>query len=121
MVNSVLVVEDDRDIREGLCTSLGLIGVHAITAHDGSEALKILSDIDPPCLILLDLMMPVMDGWEFRVRQQQDAKIANVPVIVITADGNASEKARRMGAFAGLKKPLELSALFDLVKVHCHS
>lgn len=121
MHRSVLIVEDDRDIRESLSKGLSLLGVRTIAATQGQEALEILQKIEPPCLILLDIMMPVMDGWQFRAIQKTDSRIADIPVIVITADGNAKTKARQMGVSAGMTKPFDLQVLFGLVRSHCHA
>jgi len=119
MDKPVLIVEDAKDIRDSISASLSMIGIKSVHASHGQEALDLLSKMDPPALILLDIMMPVMDGWEFREHQQKDARIADVPVVVLTADGSAKEKAIKMGASLGVKKPLDLSTLFGIVKAHC--
>jgi len=72
-----------------------------------------------PCLILLDLMMPVMDGWTFRFEQRRDPALADIPVAVLTVTIDPEKEAARMAAVAGLQKPLELGALLDLVAQHC--
>ncbi len=119
MHRSVLIVEDDKDIRDSLSSALSLIGINVVLATHGLEALEKLKTMEPPCLILLDLMMPVMDGWQFRSHQERDSRISNVPVVVITADGNARTKAQKMGAYSGLAKPIDLTSLFSVVTKWC--
>src|SRR5262245_10967205 len=98
MHKSVLIIEDDVSIRATMREALELLGYEAQVAQNGREALEILSKDYRPCLILLDLMMPVMDGWEFRRAQEQDPRLKDIPVIVVSADGNAKQKARKMSA-----------------------
>src|ERR1043165_9927085 len=81
----VLIVEDDEDLREMMAQLLTLEGYQAAAVANGREALEYLHDSEKPHVILLDLMMPVMDGWEFRRKQQADPSLAPVPVIVLSA------------------------------------
>lgn len=115
-VVGVLVVEDDFDIRGVIRIALEAEGYTVATAENGREALDYLKAVGLPRLILLDLMMPVMDGWEFRAAQQADPAWASVPVVVISADGRVSEKAQALGAAGGLTKPIDLDALLDTVR-----
>jgi len=112
---NVLVVEDDVDIREALVGILRDEGYHVDEAANGAEALEHLRGGLMPGLILLDLMMPVMNGWQFRAEQKVDAKFGHVPVVVISADGNVKQKAESIDAAAFLKKPIDLDVLLDLV------
>ena len=112
----VLIVEDDEDLREMMAHLLTLEGFDAATASNGREALEYLQTCQPE-LILLDLMMPVMDGWEFRRQQQADPKLAPVPVIVLSALDQA--RATNVDAAAFLKKPLDFDHLLDLVRAYC--
>jgi len=113
----ILIVEDDADLREMMAQLLTLEGYRASTVANGREALEYLSGGDKPDVILLDLMMPVMDGWEFRRQQQADAQLSNVPVIVLSAlDQN---RASDVNAAAFLKKPLDFDRLMSLVRRHC--
>ena len=114
----VLIVEDDVDLREMMAQLLTLEGFAAATAANGSEALEYLhGDSDRPQVILLDLMMPVMDGWEFRRQMQSDPAIARLPVIVLSALDPS--RAKDVDAAAFLKKPLDFDRLLSLVRQHC--
>jgi CheY-like chemotaxis protein len=114
----VLIVEDDADLREMMAQLLTLEGFKTATASNGREALQYLDDGDPPEVILLDLMMPVMDGWEFRRRQQADPQMARVPVIVLSALDQVRANGLHPEAF--LKKPLDFDRLLELVRQYCH-
>ena len=113
----VLIVEDDSDLREMMAQLLTLEGFQSATVANGQEALKYLSGGDTPNVILLDLMMPVMDGWEFRREQQRDPKLADVPVIVLSALDQT--RVGDIGAAAFLKKPLDFDRLLELVRRYC--
>ncbi len=110
----VLIVEDDADLRDMMAQLLLLEGVAAQTAANGREALDYLHGSARPALILLDLMMPVMDGWEFRREQQRDPRLADVPVIVLSALDRM--RAGDIGEAAFMKKPLDFDRLIDLVR-----
>jgi len=114
----VLIVEDDEDLREMMAQLLTLEGFDAATVANGREALDYLRhNSTVPDVILLDLMMPVMDGWEFRRRQKADPALAPVPVIVLSALDQA--RAANLDATAFLKKPLDFDRLLTLVRSHC--
>jgi len=113
----VLIVEDDADLREMMAQLLSLEGYRAVTAPNGLDALRYLERGDRPDVILLDLMMPVMDGWEFRRRQVSDATIASVPVVVLSALDPA--RSGDLGGAAFLKKPLDFDRLLELVRRFC--
>jgi CheY-like chemotaxis protein len=100
---TVLVVEDDAAIREVLAEGLEEAGYRVTTAENGQKALADLRAAPTPDVIVLDLMMPVMDGWEFRVEQKKDPRLAPIPVVVLSA--NASTKARAIDAAAFIGKP----------------
>ena len=113
----VLIVEDDADLREMMAQLLSLEGYRTETASNGRDALRYLERGDPPDVILLDLMMPIMDGWEFRRRQVQNPHIAGVPVVVLSALDPA--RAADLGGTAFLKKPLDFDRLLELVRRFC--
>ncbi len=110
-----MIVEDDPDIREVLSQVLEFEGYSVCGAENGSDALDILRAGTKPNLIILDLMMPVMDGWQFRAEQKQDPGWAAIPVVILSADGNVYQKAATIGAVGYLKKPVELETLIDTV------
>ena len=113
----VLVVEDDADILRALVQVLQDEGHTVRAAENGLVALATLRarGAQPPCVILLDLMMPVMDGWAFRAEQLRDPTLAHIPVILLTADGNAVEKAALLTGAGALRKPVELATLLEAI------
>ena len=115
----ILVVDDDPDILDALSEILEGEGYRVRRARNGREALERLEPV-PPQLILLDLMMPVMDGWEFanRLRAAGLQPASNVPIIVLSADRNVGSKARELGAVGHLSKPFELGELLQLLDAH---
>ncbi len=114
---TILIVEDDAVIRETIQIALEMDGYKVFTAKNGEEGMSLLSTIERPCLILLDLMMPVMDGFEFIRRLEKDLKLATIPVVIVTA---FDEKARGIHASGILKKPLSLVALTKTVAQWCN-
>jgi CheY-like chemotaxis protein len=113
----VLIVEDDEDLRDMMAQMLTIEGYRTATAANGREALDYLHHTEKPHVILLDLMMPVMDGWEFRRQQKADPELAPVPVIVLSALDPG--RAATVDADAFLKKPLDFDRLLELVRTHC--
>jgi CheY-like chemotaxis protein len=114
----ILVVDDDDAIRESVVEALEDASYPVKAAHDGREALSILRQGEGrPCLVLLDLMMPGMDGWEFAREQSQDPALAGVPVCVITAVGTG--RALPSDAVAVVRKPFKLKELLDVVHQYC--
>ncbi len=113
----VLIVEDDEDLREMMAQMLALEGFQTAAVANGRDALDYLHAADQPDLILLDLMMPVMDGWEFRRQQRADPALAKVPVIVLSALDPA--RTASVDATACLEKPLDFDQLLRLVRDHC--
>ena len=112
----ILVVDDDPDIRDSLREVLEDEGYTVNTVGNGREALDYLHRSPRPCVILLDLMMPVMDGWQFRREQKQDAAIATIPLIVITATG---KRPVLIDADELVMKPLDLGRLFEAIERYC--
>jgi len=119
MAATVLIVEDDPDTREMLTSFLELEGFHTETASNGREALDRLSDGIEANVILLDLMMPVMDGWQFRRRQVEDARFAKIPTIVVSAAGR--DRMAQISADAYLAKPIDMDELLSRVAQFCES
>jgi CheY-like chemotaxis protein len=115
----VLIVEDDADLREMMAQLLTLEGYQIEAVANGREALEYLNEAPRPDVILLDLMMPIMDGWEFRRRQQNDPALADVPVIVLTALDQAQARASDLNGVDFLKKPLDFDRLLELVRRRC--
>ncbi len=116
----VLVVDDDKTIRDLISASLGGQGYETAVAGNGKEALAYLrSSARPPKLILLDLMMPEMTGWEFRKIQQADPALACIPVAIITGLPDMEEKASAIGAVDVLYKPSRVETLTSLVARFC--
>jgi CheY-like chemotaxis protein len=112
----ILVVEDDLDIRESVVEVLQDEGHVVTAAGDGREALDLLQSASPaPDLILLDLMMPVMSGYQFREEQLKRPALAAIPVLVVTADVNARAKAESLKAAGFVQKPLKIQPLIDVV------
>ena len=115
LATSVMVVEDDRDIRSTLQQLFELSGYGVVAASNGKEALEQLGLQKRPCVILLDLMMPVMDGWEF-VRQKNAAPgWASIPVAVVSA---MADRQPPQGVQAVFKKPLDFDMLLAFVEKH---
>ena len=110
----ILLVEDDPDIRVSLQSILGEEGFEVVACTNGQDALARLGVIPAPDLIILDLMMPVMDGWQFRIQQKNDPLLAQIPVIAISAD--ASSKAAAIDAAAYLNKPFDHSSLMGAIE-----
>src|SRR4051812_37076683 len=101
MSKSVLIIEDDSDIAENLKALLLLEGYDANISKDGLEALtQLRSSAQLPDVILLDLMMPVMDGFEFYETKKEDATLAHIPVVVMTAGRNVEAKVQQLGVKA---------------------
>ena len=115
----VLVIEDNTEVRQSLVALLEAEGYHVVEAVDGVSALRVLRTAEvPPCLIVLDLMMPRMSGWDFRMEQSNDRRFAAIPVVVVSADPLASQ-AERMGAAAVLPKPADPERLLELIGRYC--
>lgn len=114
-----LVVDDDADIGEMISLVLESVGCSTVCAANGQQAMELLRGGLRPRLILLDLMMPIMNGWQFRAEQQRDPELARIPVIVLTGDDRAADKASSLAVQACLKKPVELDDLLAEVKRYC--
>lgn len=116
----LLIVEDSRDFQALLRHLFSSEGYSVECALNGKEALELLrSGVRLPDLILLDIMMPVMDGFEFRREQERDAKLAGIPIVVMTAHGDAQVCKAKIGAKDFIKKPPDMNDLLDVVRSWC--
>lgn len=117
---AILIVDDDFSIRELLSHLLQEEGFEVTAVADGEEALNILNRGPMhPCLILLDLMMPRINGWEFRRQQKQNLSLAPIPVALMSADRNLQAQAAALDVDDYLDKPINLNALFLVVERYC--
>jgi two-component system, chemotaxis family, chemotaxis protein CheY len=105
---TVLVVDDDAEVRELLCVALTSEGYHVASVSNGREAMHHLRSHADACIILLDLILPVMDGAHFRTAQLQDRSLAWIPLIVMSGTVDADRRARELGARRLVRKPLDL-------------
>ena len=118
--HGVLVVDDDHAIREMLMEALEDAGYRVMSAENGDQALTQLRQAPTlPCVILLDLMMPVMTGWEFRVEQQADAQLAAIPVIVLSARPSMQHEAFTITVDEFIQKPVDIARLLTIVDRYC--
>src|SRR5579859_6563754 len=115
---SILIIEDDESIRETLKIFLEFEGYRVFTAGNGREGYDLLPKIDRCCLVLVDLMMPVMDGWQFIEAAGSNRMLARTPIVVVTA---FAERARGIRARAVLRKPVDLDYLLKMVREYCGS
>lgn len=113
MDRRILIVDDDENLREELAELLRTEGFEVVEAGDGAAALDSLRSGTLPRVILLDLMMPVMDGWEFRREIQQDPALSKIPIVVMTAAGQRGTNFADIGEV--LHKPFDFDALLDAV------
>jgi CheY-like chemotaxis protein len=116
---SILVIEDDGGVRESLAEILRMEGYRVHCCADGQQALDYLQSAPLPGLILLDLMMPVMNGWVFRDQQQQEQSLSSVPVVLISGVDDVGQQAAALGTVAYLTKPIDIGELLDTVARHC--
>jgi CheY-like chemotaxis protein len=112
----VLLVEDDEDLRTDLAQILRAHGHEVETAENGAEALAWLNSGHSSCLILLDLMMPVLDGWGFRAKQLSNPCIAGIPVVVLSGAGDVHRDALSLQAAGYLTKPFTLNQVLATVE-----
>jgi len=100
----LLLVEDEDEVREVITAVLETEGYRVRGAVNGAEALEILRSGLRPCMIILDLMMPVMDGWQFRTEQLRDAELLKIPTVVYSALGHISEAVEKLNVTGGFQK-----------------
>jgi CheY-like chemotaxis protein len=118
--HTLLIVEDDCDTREAFIALAGSVGLDAMEADNGREALALLRGGLRPCLIVLDMAMPDMDGFAFRREQLADPELAELPVVVMSAGGPAvQEEARTIGLGVFLRKPVDPHDLLRAFSDYC--
>ena len=115
----ILIVEDDADLREALSDVLRDEGYEVTSAADGQEALDRLRREARPSLILLDLTMPVMSGWQFRAEQSRDPDLSEIPVVVLSAGEHLAEQMIAIGIDEFVHKPIELDHLLKKIERYC--
>ncbi|MDI1451545.1 response regulator [Polyangium sp. 6x1] len=115
---TVLVVDDDPGVVEALETLLVDEGYHVVTACHGRAALSYLTENEAPSVILLDMMMPIMDGYGFLAEQRQHPTFSRIPVVVLTAGAN-SNRVRALSPTGFLSKPVDVDALLALLEEYC--
>jgi two-component system chemotaxis response regulator CheY len=113
---TILLVEDDVDVREALVEAMRDKGYLVECAFDGQHALRVLRAGLRPGVILLDLMMPRMDGAEFRRTQRNDPALADLPVVLLSADARLDEKARALQVQGAVRKPIDLAQLYGVIE-----
>ncbi len=114
---SILVVEDDDDIRNAIVDLLENEGYYAESAINGKDALEKLRSIkEKPCLVLLDMMMPIMNGREFLDEVMKDSHLAPIPVLIVSA---VADKSNTEGSVGFLKKPIDIDVVLKVVYQYC--
>lgn len=117
---AILVVDDDLDIRELVAELLEELGFSVESAANGEEALVRLStSVRNVGLIFLDLMMPVMNGWELAVALKQDPQYQGIPLVLLSADRDVRTHSTALGAQGFLQKPIELKQLLEFARRYC--
>lgn len=114
--HSILIVEDDDDIRNALTDLLEDEGYHTEAAINGKDALEKLEEIPKPCLVLLDMMMPIMNGRQFLDEVMRDSHLAPIPVLIVSA---VADKTNTEGSVGFLKKPIDIDVVLNLVAQYC--
>ena len=112
----IVLIEDDAGIREILSLTLEMEGYSTQTARNGKEGLALLANGERPDLILLDLMMPVMDGWSFLKAREADHNIASIPVVILSAYGDSTKEPKADGV---VRKPIKFEALDHYLQLYC--
>lgn len=117
----ILVVEDNSQLSEALAEFLAIHGHAVQTAANGADALGLLASSESqPALILLDLAMPVLDGWGFLDELNRSQKLANVPVVIMSGYRNVAQRVKESGAVAVVHKPVEPQTLLRIVDRYRH-
>ncbi len=117
MDGSILIIDDDEAIRETFQLILETEGYSVFTAANGKEGLEVLSKMPSPCLILLDLMMPVMDGWAFAEAHDKEKRFSKIPIVVVTAFPEMTAPLKNTEGV--MKKPVDIDLLIRTVAQYC--
>lgn len=115
----VLIVEDEEEASFLIHRALKARGYDSYVAENGEQALSFLRTNANPCVVLLDLMMPVMSGQEFRETQLGDPALSAIPVVVVSAANDIQDESKRMKVSEYLKKPIDMAKLFKFVERYC--
>jgi CheY-like chemotaxis protein len=115
--DTVLVVEDEEEARSSLVQLLELEGFRVLGAANGAEALEYLSRSEQPCLIIMDIRMPVMDGKQLRAALLRDSRLSKIPVVIVTAMDPSA--AAGLAALRVFRKPVDIDALMGVVRQNC--
>lgn len=119
---TILVVDDDEDIRVAMSDTLEAEGYRVQLAEDGRDALaKLRASTELPSLILLDLMMPNLDGAGFCVEQRGDPVLSRIPVVLVSADVQVKRKAAELGVASSLAKPVRIAELVDTIEKYSNA
>ena len=117
--HDILVVEDDSTLRNAMGDLLGEEGMSATRAENGQVGLDLLRAGARPCLVLLDLQMPFVDGFTFRRRQLEDPRIAGIPVVVMTGQPGKAQEAKKLGVALTMSKPIAPARVLGVVERYC--
>lgn len=115
----MLVVDDNDDVRDAFITLLAMHGYDAIGASSGVTALRQLHEGLRPCVILLDLRMPEMDGWTVWARMHAEPMLATIPVVMVSGDPEQSRRAQALGMRNFVRKPIDAETLLATVARYC--
>lgn len=117
----ILLVDDDPAIRAAFTDLLEEEGFSVLTAAHGADALCLLRRMPPPRLIVLDLMMPVLDGWGFLEAQRQDLVLSSIPVVILSAHILSDSEAYKLNVALYLRKPVNIFSLLMIVETYCQA
>lgn len=115
----VLVVDDDKEIREGLVELLEEVGCVAVGAENGLKAMEVLKSRQDACLIFLDLSMPVMDGNAFREEQVKCEALRDIPVVLISAFSELRRESKTLHVDGYMQKPLDAARVIHTARRYC--
>lgn len=115
---TVLLIDDDTDIRETLAEVIAEQGFAVVTARNGEEGIRIALE-RPPSLIFLDLMMPVMSGWDVRPAMKRIPELAEIPVVVLSGVDDVHQQVTYLDVDGYLRKPIDVKILLEVVKSYC--